>query len=313
MASPSPATPAATPQFNSEVVMSGAEYFSNAAALNPYMHPEEEVHVERAMQQHGVIAQALERAGVTVIRGGTPENCQDGIFTANWAVTGIDDETVVLGNLPSVRGPEKLHYKPLYERLGKKVLELREDWYFSGQGDALRYGNLLLCGQEYRTTNAKDVHAFLQHNLGYDVVSLKTKGLLDQNGQQLINKATGLPESEFYDIDYAIGIVRWPTKEQMGLLAVCKDAFDERNLEIIQSLPNTKILWTPYEEANGVSACNLVSTGHTVVMNAGAPILSEQIRREGLTVIETENDELKKNGGSVRCTTNTTRHVPDNA
>lgn len=310
MVSSTPVQHLVAPQFNSEVVMSGAEFFSNAAALNPYMHPEEEVDVARAIQQHGVIAQALESVGVKVILGGTPEDCQDGIFTANWAVTGIDEETVLLGNLPSVRGPEKLHYKPLYQRLGKKVLELREDWYFSGQGDALRYGDKLLCGQDYRTTNPKDVHAFLEHNLGYDVVSLKTKGLLDFNGQPLINRVTGLPESEFYDIDYAIGIVRWPSNEQAGLLAVCKDAFDEANLEVIQSLPNTKILWTPYEEANGVSACNLVSTGSAVVMNAGAPVLSSLIRAEGLTVIETENDELKKNGGSVRCTTNTTRHVP---
>ncbi len=119
---------------------------------------------------------------------------------------------------------------------------------------------------------------------------------------------TGLPNSEFYDIDYAVAPIRWPTTEQRGILVVCREAFEDDSLQVLMELPNTDIIWAPYEEATGVSACNLVATGEAVVMNAGAPVLEAALRNYGLFVVTTVNDELKKNGGSVRCTTVTTRH-----
>lgn len=299
------------PQFNSHVLMSGAEYMSNDLPINPYMDSSEPFSVPKAMKQLFGIKRALQHVGITVSSVKPPKHCQDGVFVANEALLGIDEESVLMARLPTGREKETPYYKSIFEKLGKHVISLPDDsWYFSGQGDALRYGTYLLAGQGFRTLPGPDVHRYIADTLGYTVLSLQTVGLYKEDGRKDINVVTGLPNSEFYDIDYALAPITWPTETENGVLAVCKEAFDEESLIKINELPRTDIIWVPYEEATGVSACNLVSTGHAVVMNAGAAVLEAALRQRGLYVIPTHNDELKKNGGSVRCTTNTIRHTP---
>lgn len=289
--------------------MSGAEYMSNALPINPYMDPEEPIDLAKAIKQHQGIQKALQGIGIDVIKRDAPANCQDGIFTANEGLLGIDNQTILMARLPKGREQETPYFANIFNEIGKTVLYLpNPDWYFSGQGDALRYGNYLLAGQRFRTSPGPEVHNFIQKNLGYTVVSLQAKPLFNAVGEIDINPITGLPNSEFYDIDYAISPIRWPTADQSGLLVVCREAFEPESLQKIIALPDTDIIWAPYSEATGVSACNLVSTGEAVVMNAGAPVLEQALKDHGLHVVTTVNDELKKNGGSVRCTTLTTLH-----
>ena len=298
------------PQFNSHVLMSGADYMSNDLELNPYMHANEPFRLHRAIQQHHIIKKALTRAGVKVDSVKPPRYCQDGVFVANEALLGIDEETMLMARLPKGREAETPYYTSVLRTMGKRVLHLpNEAWYFSGQGDALRYGSYLFAGQGFRTSPGSEVHDFIEDTLGYDVVRLQTVGLINENGSPNMNIITGLPNSEFYDIDYAIAPILWPTETERGVIAVCKEAFTEESLAKITGLPQTDIIWVPYEEATGVSACNLVSTGRAVVMNAGAPVLEQALRERGLSITTTQNDELKKNGGSVRCTTLTLQHV----
>lgn len=297
------------PQFNRQLLMSGAEYMSNALPINPYMRADEPFDVAKAVQQHTGIWKALESIGVEVIKRDAPKDCQDGVFTANEALLGIDDETILMSRLPKGREQETPYFDKIFRELDKKVLYLpNSDWYFSGQGDALRYGPYLLAGQKFRTAPGPEVHQFIADNLGYEVISLQAKALYNDDSSLNINEVTGLPNSEFYDIDYAIAPIRWPSETDKGLLVVCREAFEPESLDKITALPNTEIIWAPYEEATGVSACNLVATGEAVVMNAGAPVLEQALRDHGLHVVTTVNDELKKNGGSVRCTTLTLSH-----
>jgi N-dimethylarginine dimethylaminohydrolase len=300
-----------SPRFNSQVLMSGAEYMSNELAINPYMHTDEPLDVDRAVLQHAGIRHALESVGVEVLKYDAPEHCQDGIFTANEGLLGPDDTTVLMARLPKGREQETPYYANILRELGKKVLYLPDsEWYFSGQGDALRYGEYLLAGQKFRTTPGPEVHDYIEQTLGYKVLRLQAVGLKRPDGTPDINEVTGLPNSDFYDADYALAPIKWPTETERGLLAVCREAWEPESLEKLLSLPNTDFIFVPYEEATGVSACNLVSTGEAVVMNAGAPVLEQALRNHGLHVVTTVNDELKKNGGSVRCTTLTTRHLP---
>lgn len=297
------------PQFNSQVLMSGAEYMSNALPINPYMDPNEPFDVALAIEQHAGIWRALESVGIEVIKRDAPADCQDGIFTANEGLLGLDNKTMLMARLPKGREAETPYFEQIFRELGLEILHLpNPDWFFSGQGDALRYGNYLLAGQKFRTSPGPEVHEFIRQNLGYEVLSLQTKALLNAAGEPDINIVTGLPNSEFYDIDYALAPIRWPSASERGLLVVCREAFEDDSLRQIMDLPNTDIIWAPYSEATGVSACNLVSTGGAVVMNAGAPVLEQALRDRGLHVVTTVNDELKKNGGSVRCTTLTLRH-----
>lgn len=298
-----------TPQFNSQILVSGAQYMSNELPINPYMNPSEAFDTQLAIKQHTNIIASLRRIGVEVLQCDPPEGCQDGVFMANIGLLGTDNETILLAQLPEGRREETPYYEKILEKLGKKVIHAPDPtWYLSGQGDALRYGPYLLAGQGFRTTPGPESHTFMQEVLGYTVISLQTVGLKNPDGSPSINTYTGLPNSEFYDIDYAVAPIRWPSSEHPGLLAVCKEAFTPESLEKILEIPNTEIIWVPYEEATGVSACNLVSTGNAVAMNAGAPVLEAALREHGLQIDATLNDELKKNGGSVRCIGLTLRH-----
>ncbi len=289
--------------------MSGAEYMSNALPINPYMDASEPFDVATAVQQHHNIRSALESIGIAVIKRDAPADCQDGVFTANEGLLGIDDTTMLMARLPKGREAETPYFEAIFKELGKTILYLpNADWYFSGQGDALRYGRYLFAGQKFRTAPGPEVHDFIAEHLGYEVIRMQAKALYNSDGTPNINTVTGLPNSEFYDLDYAIAPLRWPSANQRGLLAVCREALEDESLEKLTAIPDTDIIWVPYEEATGVSACNLVATGEAVVMNAGAPVLEAALRDHGLHVVTTVNDELKKNGGSVRCTTLTLNH-----
>lgn len=56
-------------------------------------------------------------------------------------------------------------------------------------------------------------------------------------------------------------------------------------------------------EAKEAFACNLVSTGETIIMSAHAPLFTAELKRRGFTVITPEITELAKGGGYIRCTT----------
>jgi len=134
---------------------------------------------------------------------------------------------------------------------------------FSGQGDALPCGNLLFAGSNYRTDAG--MHEFLADTLGYEVVSLQTVPALAADGDPATNRLTG-----------------WPDK--------------------VRSVDIEKIEVT-LDEAQNHFACNLISSGDTVVMGAHAPKLQAAIEARGLRVIPLDLPELAKGGGFIRCTT----------
>src|SRR5260370_317333 len=71
---------------NRTVLMSGPDHFSVDEQINPY-YADEPVNRERLLEEHGAIREALESTGVKVVKVDPPAGCQDGVFTANWAVT----------------------------------------------------------------------------------------------------------------------------------------------------------------------------------------------------------------------------------
>ena len=285
-------------KINKTVLMSGAQYMNNDSPINAYM-ADEPFNVELAITQHQAIKAALQTAGITVINTPPPADCQDGIFTANWAL--VRGDKALLSSLPTVRRPEMAYAKQVLESLGKQVFELPEGVKFSGQGDALPCGNYVFAGTGYRSDSA--AHQAVEEILGYTVIPVQAVPETDSNGTPVINSATGWPDSRFYDIDLAIAILRFPTEDQKGLIAWCPEAFVPETQERLRALDFVEKIEVSYEEAVNASACNLVSTGTHVVMNANAPDLQAAIEAHGLTTTALSNGELAKNGGSVRCTT----------
>lgn len=275
---------------NQTLLMSGADYFSDEYAINPYMDDSVPVDIERAKAEHAAIHAALTTAGVTVVQVPAPENCQDGVYTANWGL--IRGNKAVTSVLPNKRKGEEPYAREYFESRGLEIIE--PPFRFSGQGDSLPCGNLLFTGSNYRTD--PKMHQFLAETLGYEVIGLQTVPYLNAQGNPLINEITGWPDSFFYDLDLALAVLS-PT-----LIAWCPEAFTPESQAKIRALSLDKIE-VSLEEATKGFACNLVSTGETVVMSAHAPLLQAAIEAKGLKTITPEVTELGKGGGYIRCTT----------
>jgi N-dimethylarginine dimethylaminohydrolase len=274
---------------NSQVLMSGADYF-DVVDLNPFSHQITEVDRSKAVAEHAAIRAALEEADIEVIKVDPPADCQDGIFTANWGL--CYGNKVILANLPGPRKAEEAYAEQVLQGLGKEVI--RAPYRFSGQGDALPCGSYLLAGSDYRTDPR--MHEFVAEQLGFEVISLQAVPELGPDGQPMINKLSGWPDSFFYDIDLAISVLR------DDLIAWCPEAFTPDSQAKIRALPMDKIE-VSFAEATQGFACNLVSTGETVIMSAHAPELQTAIEARGLRTITPEVSELGKGGGYIRCTT----------
>jgi N-dimethylarginine dimethylaminohydrolase len=278
---------------NQKVLMSGADYFNDGFAINAYMDDSVPVDVERARAEHLAIRHALEDAGVEVVQVKPPHGCQDGVYTANWGLCSGD--TVVLSSLPNKRQDEEPYAADVLSQLGKRLVYVPSGLKFSGQGDALPCGDYLFVGSHYRTD--QDVHQFLGRELGYKVVSLQTVPTTDKSGKPIINPVTGWPDSFFYDLDLALAVLT-PT-----LIAWCPEAFTPESQAKIRAITDLEKIEVSYEEATKGFACNLVSTGETVIMSANAPLLTKAVEARGLKTITPAITELAKGGGYIRCTT----------
>ena len=283
---------------NQTVLMSGPEYFS-VLELNPYSDQNNQPDQSKSLQEFNAIKSALAQAGVEIIKVNAPKDCQDGIYTANWAI--CRGNKAILANLPNMRQAETPYAQKILQNLGKEIIEVPNNLKFSGQGDALACGNYLFMGSGYRTD--PEVHDFVAKTLGYDVISLQTIPQVDGNNIPVINKVTGWPDSFFYDIDLALSILKLPTKNHNALIAWCPDAFLLASQEKIRSLQDVDKIEVSFNEATQAYACNLVSTGKTVIMSAYAPELKANIIEHGLKVITPKIHELAKGGGYIRCTT----------
>lgn len=285
--------------FNRTVLMSGVDYFDDQQAINPFMDNQIAVNRTEAAAEHDRIREALENAGVKVLQVQPPVDCQDGVYTANWAL--VRGDKAVLARLPNARKDEEAYAAQILADQGKEIIYVPDEYKFSGQGDALACGNYLFCGSGYRSD--AEAQAFAAEALGYERIQLQTVPQLDHHQQPVINAASGWPDSFFYDIDLALAILKWPDGDQKGLIAWCPLAFTAESQDRLRNFNAVDKIEVSLEEATTHFACNLVSTGETVIMNAGATQLARDAEAAGLRVIGLHNEELAKGGGSIRCTT----------
>ena len=283
--------------FNAKILMSGADYFSNDKAINPY-YADEDVNVSASAAEHAAIRQALESAGISVVKVDPPSTSQDGVYTANWAL--IRGNTAVLARLPNARKTEEDWAEALLKQQGLDVVRVPGDLKFSGQGDALPCGDLLFCGSTYRSD--EPAQAFAAETLGYERIQLRTVPQLDSEGHPVTNASSGWPDSFYYDIDLALSIIRPPKNGQNALIAYCPEAFTPESQAKLAALTGINKIIVTEQEAREAFACNLVSTGETVVMSATAPLLAAELESRGLRVLTPRISELAKGGGYIRCT-----------
>ncbi len=286
------------PIMNRTVLMTDTDNYS-VVELNPYSAKENQPDLHKAQKEHESIKTALRASGVTVVERPSPPDCQDGVYVANWAFCTGDSvgDIAVASRLPNVRQGEQDYARQVLKDLGKTVLVPKWQRY-SGQGDTLVCGDRLFLGSQYRTD--KEMKLMLENTFKfkreqpYDIVPVQTVPRI-KKGRPMLNKLSMWPESYFYDIDLAIGVV------QPDLIAWCPDAFTPESQETIRNVQGLRKIEVDMREAMDEAACNFISTGETVIMSKGSPKLRLDLAKHGLSTVALDIPELKKGGGSVRC------------
>lgn len=255
---------------NTVLLMSDARYFRVDYVINPYMDTAVQPDPAAAAAEHDALVAAHLAAGRKVELVASAPECPDMVYTANAAV--VRGRRAVLANLPAERRAETPHHREWFSDNGFEVIQ--SPYQFSGQGDALACGDLLLTGYGQRTD--RRAHDVVADFLGYEIVPLRTTG------------------PRWYDLDLVVAVIN------PELLAYCPEALGEQSRARLRGL-GRELIEVSEPEA-GQFALNLVSDGTTVTMTAGAPKLAAELRGRGLTVVELDTTQLRKGGGGVRCT-----------
>lgn len=285
------------PLLNSTVLMTDPGHIG-IAGINAYEDISHGPNYQAAQTQFLQIKEAVTQAGIKVHQIASPPDCQDGVYTANWAVT--YNGKALLAKLPNARESEEPYAKKQLESLGFDCRQPAD--YFSGQGDLLLFNDHeAIVGHGYRTKLTPGLRSDLAW-LGIAPIFLQALPQLDAQGQPQINRVTGLTDSYYYDMDLAVAVIA------PNVLAVCLDALTPASQITIEKLASRstdpiKIIEVTETEARDGFGCNLLSTGHTVVMSDAAPNLTASLRRQGYQVITTSLDQFKLTGGGIRCVT----------
>lgn len=281
--------------------MSGADYFTDNDAINVLMNSSIAVDVAAAVDEHSKIRTAIESAGVSVTKIDAPAGMQDAVYTANWAL--VRGGKALMARLPNTRQPEEAVALQAVRDAGLEPLILPDTVKsFSGQGDALPCGDIVFTQSPFRTS--VEAHPFIEDWLGFrEVIALETEPARDADGNEIINAVTGWPDSPTYDIDLALAVLQWPTATTKGLIAYCPDVFKPESRQFLKNYEGVEKITITKKECLEAFALNLLSTGETVIMNSGAPLFQACLEAHGLKTITLDLPELRKGGGSIRCST----------
>ena len=275
---------------NQKLLVSGADYFADTYEINPY-YTQKSIDVEKAKAEHADILNCFKQAGIELVKVDPPKDCQDGVYTANWAL--VKDGIAIMSRLPEARKAEEPYAKAELAKLGIKTIEVPDNHLFSGQGDSLICGNYLFAGRGYRSD--PEAQQFAADTLGLELVQVHALPQLNSDGSEHINPFTNHADSFWYDIDLAISVIDEHT------IAYCRDALDKESQRKIDSLKDIDKIVVDYDECTQGFANNLVSTGKHVIMSNHAPKLQAELEKRGLICFTPDVTELKKGGGYIRC------------
>lgn len=275
---------------NQKLLVSGADYFTDDYKINPY-YTETKINREKAIAEHARIVECFREAGIEIIKVDPPKGCQDGVYTANWAI--VKDGIAVMARLPEARKGEEAYARKKLEEQGIKTYLVPENYLYSGQGDSLRCGKYLFAGRGYRSD--PEAQTFVADKLGLELIQVHANPQLNADGSIHINPVTNHADSFWYDLDLAISIIDEHT------IAYCPGALDEESNKKLEAIQDLDKIIVDYDECTKGFACNLVSTGKHVIMSANAPKLKSVLEARGLICITPEITELLKGGGYIRC------------
>lgn len=255
------------------LLMCAPDHFDIEYEINPWMHEDNPVSRQLAMQQWSDLRDIYTALGWQVELVEPVAGLPDMVFTANGAF--VMGKKVVL---PRFRHPDRHEesekFKAWFEAAGYTDLYMPK-YDFEGEGDALLWNDTLFVGYPWRSDKAS--HKEIAEYLGVKVVSLQ------------------LADARFYHLDTAFTVV------DKNTVALYPKGFTPESVAAVRALvPN--VIEATDEDALAYGL-NAMSDGKQVVIPQGANHLAEKYRELGLAVTETPITEFQKSGGGVKCLT----------
>jgi N-dimethylarginine dimethylaminohydrolase len=256
------------------ILMCPPDYYGIEYEINPWMSRARGSEPQRAQQQWHNLHDALVKLGVQVELMTPQPGLPDLVFTAN-AGTMYGQRFFSSRFRHEVRARETPYFDAWFRDHGYTVEHLPEGMYFEGAGDALFCGETLFAG--YRIRSDAAAHQWLGRTLGHLVLPLE------------------LVDPRFYHLDTCFCPLA------PGEALYFPGAFDQYGRKVLAN--QVPRLLTVVEAEAERFACNAVVVGKSIIVNAGCPRLSEELRQRGYDCIPVELDEFIKAGGSAKCLT----------
>ena len=250
------------------------DHFSVAYEINPWMHREISVDLDRALDQWQGLVDTLVAAGAVVELIEPAPHVPDLVFTANAGL--VDGRRFIPARFRHrERQPETPLVTEWFASRGYEITPLPSDVGHEGAGDALPFGDVLLSG--YRTRSDVGAASFLSGVTGAPVRSLE---LIDER---------------LYHLDLTF----CPLDDRHAICA--PTGWDRYGGRVVAELVPESI---DLDHDEALTFCaNSVVVDRTVIMPSCPPRVGRQLEAWGFDVTVCTVDEFLKAGGGCRCLT----------
>ena len=255
-------------------LMCPPEHFAVLYEINPWMHREVAVDLERARAQWDGLVSSLEAAGAGIDILEPHPGLPDLVFTANAGTLNGYRFVPSRFRHPERRG-EVPHYVEWFTTHGWSIVDLPDDVSHEGAGDALPFGHGFFSGYRFRSDAAS--HVALSRQLGTEVRPIE---LVD-------------PRLYHFDLSFC--------PLDAGRAMVVPDAWDSYGRRVVESAVDEMLVLEPAEAS--AFCANSVVVGTTVVMPACPLRVGRQLEAWGFDVVVADVSEFLKAGGGCRCLT----------
>lgn len=249
-------------------------FFGVLYEINPWMHREVAIDLERAHAQWERLRATLQEAGAEVDLLDAVEGLPDLVFTANAGIVNGGRFVPSRFRHPERRG-ETVPDVAWFSANGWQVDRLSDDVDHEGAGDALPFGRVLVSGYPWRS-DARS-HGELSRLTGAAVRSVQ------------------LTDPRLYHLDLTL----CPLDDRRAITA--PTGWDSYSRRLIGELVAEQLVLDE-DEALAFTA-NSVVIDHTVVMPTCPPRVGRQLEAWDFDVAVVDVSEFQKAGGGVRCLT----------
>ncbi len=255
-------------------LMCPPEHFGVLYEINPWMHQEVAVDLDRAREQWGELLSTLVAAGAEVELLDPQAGLPDLVFTANAGTVNAGRYVPSRFRHP-YRQPEVAYDTAWFAGHGYEVVELPPDVGHEGAGDALPFRGVFLSGYKSRSDAA--AHGPLSALLGAPVRPIE------------------LVDDRLYHLDLTF----CPLDDRRAMVA--PHAWDRYGCKVVEALVPEPLVLSDDEVL--AFCANSVVVGTTVVMASCPPAVGRRLEAWGFDVEVVAVGEFRKAGGGCRCLT----------